>query len=67
MPEQLVNADFTQRVVIATGAMPWIPSPQAGVERRLLDRIGGAAVLARLLSWNEGTAAWQRLYAEGIS
>jgi len=32
-----------------------------------LDRIGGAAVRAQLSSWNEGTAAWQRLYAEGIS
>ena len=49
MPEQLVNADFTQRVVIATGAMPWIPSPQAGVERRLLDRIGGEVARATSL------------------
>jgi anti-sigma factor ChrR (cupin superfamily) len=40
MSRELVNADFTQRVVIATGALPWIASPQAGVERRLLDRIG---------------------------
>ena len=49
MPEQRVNADFTQRVVIATGAMPWIASPQAGVERRLLDRIGGEVARATSL------------------
>jgi len=49
MPEERVNADFTQRVVIATDAMPWIPSPQAGVERRLLDRIGGEIARATSL------------------
>jgi anti-sigma factor ChrR (cupin superfamily) len=49
MPEELVNADFTRRVVIATGAMPWIPSPQPGVERRLLDRIGGEVARATSL------------------
>ena len=41
MSTDLVNADFAQRVVIATDGLPWIASPQAGVERRLLDRIGG--------------------------
>lgn len=35
-----LNADFTQRVVIDTATQPWVPSPQAGVERRMLDRIG---------------------------
>jgi glutaconate CoA-transferase subunit A len=32
-----------------------------------VDRIGGAAVKAKLSSWSKGTAAWQRLYAEGVS
>lgn len=36
----LLNADFSRRVVIDTGSQPWVPSPQAGVERRMLDRIG---------------------------
>ena len=49
MAEELVNADFTRRVVIATDAMPWIPSPQAGVERRMLDRIGGEVARATSL------------------
>ena len=49
MSNDLVNADFTQRVVIATDALPWIPSPQAGVERRLLDRIGGEVARATSL------------------
>ena len=49
MSNDLVNADFTQRVVIATSELPWIPSPQAGVERRLLDRIGGEVARATSL------------------
>jgi glutaconate CoA-transferase subunit A len=32
-----------------------------------LDRIGGDAARTRLSSWNEGTSAWQRLYAEAVS
>lgn len=49
MSNELVNADFSQRVVIATDTLPWIPSPQAGVERRLLDRIGGEVARATSL------------------
>jgi anti-sigma factor ChrR (cupin superfamily) len=49
MTEDRVNADFRQRVVIATEALPWKPSPQKGVERRLLDRIGGEIARATSL------------------
>jgi anti-sigma factor ChrR (cupin superfamily) len=49
MSSERINADFTQRVVLATDAMPWIPSPQAGVERRMLDRIGGEVARATSL------------------
>jgi len=38
--DELINADFTQRIVLATNDLPWTPSPQAGVERRFLDRVG---------------------------
>ncbi len=34
------NADFTARVVIDTPTAPWIASPEPGVERKQLDRIG---------------------------
>lgn len=38
--QALINADL-RRTVIEQGAdLPWIPSPQAGVERRLLFRVG---------------------------
>jgi len=35
-----VNADFSKRAVVHAGRMPWVPSPIAGVDRRMLDRIG---------------------------
>jgi hypothetical protein len=35
-----LNADFSQRAVIHAGQLAWTPSPIAGVERRMLDRIG---------------------------
>ena len=35
-----INADFSQRVIIHSSTLPWIPSPMAGVDRRMLDRIG---------------------------
>lgn len=44
-----INGDFSERVVIATDQLPWIPSPQAGVERRMLDRIGAEVARATSL------------------
>src|SRR5271167_3942422 len=35
-----LNADFSQRVVVHAAQLPWVASPMAGVERRMLDRIG---------------------------
>jgi anti-sigma factor ChrR (cupin superfamily) len=49
MTADLINADFSQRVVIATNDLPWVPSPQAGVERRMLDRIGAEVARATSL------------------
>jgi anti-sigma factor ChrR (cupin superfamily) len=36
----LVNADFSRPVIIPPDAYRWIPSPQTGVERMMLDRLG---------------------------
>ena len=35
-----INADFSARVVVHSTELEWQPSPMAGVERRMLDRIG---------------------------
>ena len=36
-----LNADFSKRAVVHAARISWVPSPNAGVERRMLDRIGG--------------------------
>jgi quercetin dioxygenase-like cupin family protein len=41
-----LNADFSQRAAVHAAALPWIPSPMPGVERRMLDRIGGEVARA---------------------
>lgn len=35
-----LNDDFTQRVLVHSDAIDWVPSPMPGVDRRMLDRIG---------------------------
>jgi len=35
-----LNADFSQRVAVHATQLPWVASPIAGVDRRMLDRIG---------------------------
>ncbi|MEI8250228.1 MAG: cupin domain-containing protein [Synechococcus sp. ELA057] len=35
-----LHADLRQPVVLHTATLPWVPSPMAGVERRMLDRCG---------------------------
>ena len=35
-----LNADFTKRAVVHAAKIDWKASPMAGVERRMLDRIG---------------------------
>ena len=36
-----LNADFSKRAVVHPALVSWVPSPIAGIERRMLDRIGG--------------------------
>jgi anti-sigma factor ChrR (cupin superfamily) len=35
-----LHSDFTRRVAVHAAQLPWVASPMAGVERRMLDRIG---------------------------
>lgn len=35
-----LNADFTTRASVHAAALPWLPSPIPGVDRRMLDRVG---------------------------
>lgn len=41
-----INARFDAPVIVATASLPWLASPMQGVERRMLDRIGGEVARA---------------------
>lgn len=41
-----INADFTKRAVVHAADLPWTPSPMAGVDRRMLDRVGAEVARA---------------------
>lgn len=45
----LVNADFSQPVVVTPDQYRWLASPQAGVERVMLDRVGAETARATSL------------------
>ncbi|HGM6729186.1 TPA: cupin domain-containing protein [Stenotrophomonas maltophilia] len=45
----LINADFTKPATLAASDQQWIPSPQGGVERVMLDRIGAEQARATSL------------------
>ena len=42
----LVNGDFSRRAVVAGDRYRWVASPQAGVSRVMLDRVGGEVARA---------------------
>lgn len=66
MAEPLRNADFSQRVALATEALPWEASPQPGVERRILDRVGGEVARATsLVRYAPGSAFPEHEHALG--
>ncbi|WP_353190201.1 cupin domain-containing protein [Pandoraea pnomenusa] len=44
-----VNADFSQRVIVTPKDYAWVASPQRGVERVMLDRIGAEKARATSL------------------
>lgn len=45
----LVNADFNQRAVVHAKDVAWVSSPIAGIERRMLDRVGDEVARATSL------------------
>jgi anti-sigma factor ChrR (cupin superfamily) len=48
-PFTRLNADFGRRAVIRPVDFAWVPSPMPGVERMMLDRIGGEVARATSL------------------
>ncbi|MGM0583739.1 MAG: cupin domain-containing protein [Pseudomonadota bacterium] len=41
-----LNADYSKRVLLHAEDLPWQVSPSGGIERRMLDRIGGKVARA---------------------
>ena len=41
-----INADYRQRVTLNHHDLPWISSPETGVERKMLERLGGEVAKA---------------------
>lgn len=41
-----LHADFSKRAAVHAASLDWVPSPIAGVDRRMLDRIGGEVARA---------------------
>lgn len=41
-----INEDLTKPVMLNSGAMEWVPSPAAGVDRRMLYREGAEVARA---------------------
>ena len=46
MDALMLHADRAQTALVHAGREPWVASPQAGVQRRLLERIGGEVATA---------------------
>ena len=41
-----INSDFSSPVMVHSDRLAWTPSPMAGVDRRMLDRMGGEVARA---------------------
>ena len=70
-----INADFTKQVAINSEELDWIASPMPGVDRRMLDRIGGEVARATSLvryvpnskfSAHEHTGGEEFIVLEGV-
>jgi len=66
-----INADYSKRVVMNHHDLFWVPSPESGVERRMLERTGDEAQFAGPEAWRqtrfdfEDSSYTQRLFAMG--
>lgn len=61
-----INSDLSRRVVIDSNALPWIPSPMPGVERRMLERVAAESGRATsLVRYAPGTSFAQHRHPHG--
>jgi anti-sigma factor ChrR (cupin superfamily) len=65
-----INSDYSKRVVINHHDLPWIPSPESGIERRMLERLGDEVAKATSIVRYHPGSTFQRHaheYGEEIS
>jgi len=61
-----INADFTQRAVVAGDAYDWVPSPLPGVDRVMLDRVGDEVARATsIVRYAKGSRFSEHLHGGG--
>jgi len=61
-----INSDFTRRAVVHAAKQPWVTSPIAGVERRMLDRVGGEVARATsIVRYAPGSRFSQHVHSGG--
>ncbi|WP_298302231.1 cupin domain-containing protein [uncultured Erythrobacter sp.] len=61
-----INADFAKPALVHTNRLEWIASPMVGVDRRILDRIGGEVARATsIVRYAEGSAFPEHTHSGG--
>ena len=61
-----LNAAFDQQVLIHSDQLEWIASPMAGVDRRMLDRIGAEVARATtIVRYAEGSRFSEHTHSGG--
>ena len=67
-----LNTDFSAPVLIHSDQLEWTPSPMKGVDRRMLDRIGGEVARATSIvryalgsKFSAHTHGWRRVHCSG--
>ena len=61
-----LNANFDEAVIVHSAEVPWIASPMAGVDRRMLDRIGDEVARATsIVRYAPGSAFSEHTHTGG--
>ncbi len=61
-----INDDLTTQVLVQSAALEWVPSPAAGVDRRMLYRIGGEVARATsIVRYAPGSAFPRHVHSGG--
>lgn len=61
-----IHSDYSKRVVINHHEMDWVPSPEPGIDRRMLDRIGNEVAKATsIVRYQPGSRFNEHLHEYG--